>query len=115
MQLYTRTDTDPSIEVTIRDFTTHGITVPANFHTDGASSPRFLWSIIPPFKRVKKAAVVHDWMCKNAKNAKDRKAADKLFHTMLLEAGLSRLRCRLGYMGVRAGAKMGIGIYYKDE
>lgn len=113
MELRTRTDPNPDIEVTLEPFTRHGITVPAGFPFDGASAPRFLWGIVPPFKRTKKAAVIHDWMCKNAKNASDRKAADLLFHTMLLEAGLNKVRCRLGYWGVRLGALCGIGVHYK--
>jgi hypothetical protein len=62
--------------------------------------------------QTKKAACIHDWNCKNAKNKGDRKRADKLFRKMLLEAGLNRARAWAGYMGVRMGAKMGIGVYY---
>lgn len=111
MELKTITD-GYEHEVVLEDFIAHGITVPAGFRFDGASAPRPLWAIIPPFKRTKKAACIHDWMCRKAKNAEDRKAADKLFHTMLLEAGLNRFRARAGYLGVRAGARMGIGVYY---
>lgn len=113
MELYTRTE-GYELEVVTKDFTAHGITVPAGFHFDGASTPRALWSVVPPFKRTKKAACVHDWLCRKAKDKKDRKKADKLFYKMLLEAGLNEVRARAGYLGVRAGARMGIGVYYKD-
>lgn len=111
MELYTRTEGYLD-EVLLEDFTAHGITVPRGFVFDGASTPRALWSIVPPFKRTKKAACIHDWNCRQAKNAHDRKVADKLFRTMLLEAGLSKTRAKLGYWGVRIGAKTGVGIYY---
>ena len=111
MELYTRTD-GWEHEVLTEDFVYHSITVPQGFRFDGASTPRALWSVVPPFKRTKKAACIHDWNCRNAKNASERKDADKLFRTMLLEAGLSKTRARLAYWGVRAGAKTGIGVYY---
>jgi len=113
MELRTRTDPNSKVEVLLEPFTAHGITVPAGFKFDGASAPRVFWGIIPPFKQTKKAACIHDWLCKNAKNASDRKAADKLFHTMLQEAGLNKTRCRIGYWGVRVGSFFGVGIHYK--
>ena len=113
MELYIRTE-GYDLEVLTKDFTSHGITVPKGFQFDGASTPRALWSLVPPYKRTKKSACIHDWNCRNAKNDKDRLDADKLFRRMLLEAGYSRMRAWLAYRGVRAGAKMGIGIYYKD-
>ncbi len=112
MELYTRTDRDSRIEVTTREYISHGIKVPVDFPFDGASAPRFFWAIIPPFKMTKKAAVVHDWLCRDAKCAYDRKKADELFYVMLLEAGISKARARLGYLGVRLGALMGVGVYY---
>lgn len=39
------------------------ITVPAGYLTDGASVPRALWSIIPPWGAYGQAAVVHDILC----------------------------------------------------
>lgn len=114
MELRTKTEDDPNVETLTEDFTAHGTTVPKGFTFDGASAPRLFWGIIPPFKCTKKAACLHDWNCRNAQDASDRKMADKLFHTMLLEAGLSKARALIGYIGVRLGARIGIGIYYKD-
>lgn len=37
--------------------------VPAGYLTDGASVPRVLWSLIPPWGRYGQAAVVHDIVC----------------------------------------------------
>jgi len=36
--------------------------VPAGFVTDFASTPRALWSVIPPTGRYQLAAVVHDFL-----------------------------------------------------
>ena len=36
--------------------------VPKDFQTDFASVPRFLWPLLPPHGRVKKAAILHDWL-----------------------------------------------------
>lgn len=111
MELHTKTIGDGKEELLL-PFTAHGITVPAGFQFDGASAPRFFWAIIPPYKETKKAACIHDWMCRNAEDAKDRKRADKLFYTMLREAGLSRIRSGIGYLGVRLGSFFGIGVHY---
>ena len=42
--------------------TTFVIVVPAGFVTDFASTPRALWSVIPPTGRYQLAAVVHDFL-----------------------------------------------------
>jgi len=39
------------------------ILVPVGFASDGASVPRILWSIYPPFGKYLEAAIVHDWFC----------------------------------------------------
>lgn len=99
-------------EMVLEDWHSHGHVVPKGFIFDGASAPRIFWAIIPPYKKTKKAACLHDWMCRNAKGKGDRLAADRLFYKMLQEAGLSSIRSRLGYVGVRLGSYMGIGVYY---
>jgi hypothetical protein len=124
MNLYTRTDNNPDLEVLTREYIWRGIIVPIGFAFDGASAPRIFWFIIPPFKRTKKAACIHDWLCRGAKNMKERKVADEAFYKALREvriidkktgrekSGIARWRCQLGYLGVRVGAYMGIGVYY---
>ena len=39
------------------------ISIPAGYLTDGASVPRVLWSIVPPWGRYGQAAIVHDFLC----------------------------------------------------
>lgn len=36
--------------------------VPEGFYTDGASVPRWLWSLVPPWGSYGQAAVLHDFM-----------------------------------------------------
>lgn len=124
MNLYTRTDNNPDLEVVTKEFKYRDIIVPIGFSFDGASAPRIFWGIIPPFKRTKKAACVHDWLCRNAKGPSDRKYADRIFYQMLKEVrvidketgrekpGLNKVRCALGYIGVRIGSYLGIGVHY---
>ena len=111
MEIYTKTLPDGR-EQLLRSFTAHGVTVPSGFVFDGASAPRIFWSIIPPFKRTKKASCIHDYLCRNAKSKEDRKRADEIFYRMLQESGISETRCKIGYLGVRIGAFFGAGVYY---
>jgi hypothetical protein len=110
VELKTITDGNTGCEIVLEDFVAHGVTVPAKFRFDGASAPWVAWPIIPPYKKTKKAACVHDWLCRQAKTKEQRKFADQLFWTMLKEAKLSKskklsaIRSFLGYLGVRAGA-----------
>lgn len=112
-ELYTVTVGNTGRERLTEDFHYRGVTVPKGFEFDGASAPRLFWSIIPPFKMTKKAACVHDYLCKEAEGPEDRLAADECFFRMLREAGLSLIRCYLGYIGVRIGAWWGSGVNYK--
>lgn len=90
------------------------------FIFDGASSPWFLWVIIPPFKDLEKSCR-HDWDCKKArvvmkrggkKNKKTaskiRKAGDKRYGH-----GIAKTRGRIigfiAYCGVRIGSLFGSG------
>ena len=46
-------------EVTDQKF----VTVPQGFFTDGATVPRLLWPIFPPWGEYGQAAVTHDYLC----------------------------------------------------
>ena len=65
---------------------TRRVNVPAGYLTDGASVPRVLWGVIPPWGKYGQAAVMHDWLCEYLKvwNGSDwenitRDQCDKLF------------------------------------
>lgn len=67
--------------------------VPAGFETDFASVPRaFVW-LIPTYGRYTKAAILHDFLCEEAKVGRfDRDDADGLFRRAMRELGVSFLR-----------------------
>jgi hypothetical protein len=79
------------------------LTVPAGFQCDGASVPRFLWSSVSPAidPRTIRAAVVHDYLYRNAPENWTRKDADELFYDFIREDGLSWWASQKAYWGVR--------------
>jgi len=113
MNLHTRTDSDPSVEVVTKEFIMYGVIVPVGFEFDGCSTPRILWSVIPPMKRTKVAACLHDYLCKHAKTPEERKYADGIFKKCLEDtAKINKFRIGVGYLGVRLGAFFGAGVRY---
>jgi len=98
------------------------VRVPAGFEYDGASNPWWLWTItrILPDGLGRAAALVHDWLYIHegrlphgsfykliektwvaVPTSWRRRQADKLFANMLNEAGETRVRRRIMYLGVR--------------
>lgn len=53
------------------------VTIPVGFETNFASVPRVFWSILPPWGRYAKAAVVHDYLYRHQVGT--RKEADDIF------------------------------------
>lgn len=45
--------------------------IPPSAQTDGASTPSFIWSVIPPFGKYWAAAVVHDYLYRCTTEPKD--------------------------------------------
>lgn len=78
------------------------ICVPARYRTDFASVPRLFWSLIPPFGRYQRAAVIHDWLC-DLKGATgiDSKTAHRIFFEAMLIVGVPPMKARLIYNAVR--------------
>jgi len=108
------------------------LTVPIGFEHDGASVPRFLWSILglTPAGLVSAAALAHDclyrhggrlppgWLHEQLPGASGwadayligtgyycRQEADLLFARLCREAGVPKLRRRLAYLGLRVFGK----------
>jgi len=75
------------------------ITVPKGFVTDFASSPFFVWWVIPPWGRYSKAAVLHDFCYQTHWGT--RKEADELFREAMIVLGVRPWRVFLMYWGVR--------------
>jgi len=94
-------DEDPSKSVTVPMYNST-----LNFLTDGGSIPPAVYPIIGSPWRGKyvEAVIIHDWECFLARNATERKAADKKFYKMLGILGVAHWRKRAMYRGVRMGA-----------
>jgi hypothetical protein len=92
------------------------------FRHDGASVPRLLWTLIGlrPDGLVRAAALLHDYLyrhggvlplgCMWVEQDMDprpwtRKDADRLFARVMRESGVSKLKRRLAYLGVRVGGR----------
>jgi len=75
--------------------------IPAGFVTDGASVPRGLWNLFPPFGRYNKAALLHDWLYQFG--TMTRAQADWVFLEAMKELGVGLLTRWAMYSGVRAG------------
>jgi hypothetical protein len=82
------------------------IRIPVGFISDGASVPRLMWSIYPPFGRYLEAAVVHDYYCELGRMGKspiDSVAAAKLFLEAMEVCGVSKWKRTKMYWAVRLG------------
>lgn len=84
------------------------ISVPEFDTSDGTSTPRFIWTIIPPFGVYWKAAVLHDFLYRATTLTKDR--CDDLLYEAMIRLGTDKLEAWNIYEGVRIG-----GQSYFDE
>ncbi len=101
------------------------ITVPIKFRWDGASIPRFAWSLIgsPFVGRYVRGSLIHDFLCWLADKAKSKKEfkrlrayADKIFLEIMREDGVSRIKSRTMWLAVRGQGKWrGLVWRKKDE
>ncbi len=82
------------------------IKVPRGFVSDGASVPKLLWNIYPPFGKYLEAAIVHDWYCvlgHKGESPIDYKMAAELFKEAMKVCGVSKWRRNKMYWAVRLG------------
>lgn len=81
-------------------------TIPAGAVTDLATTPRFLWNLLPPTGIYEAAAVAHDYWCSDgiAKGELTSREADAFFRDMMGEAGVGFCRRWVMWAGVRAAA-----------
>ena len=77
-------------------------TVPSEFRTDLASVPRALTWFVPRYGRYTKAAVLHDFLCRNPDQA-SREDADGIFRRTMRELDVSILRRWIMWAAVRLG------------
>jgi Protein of unknown function (DUF1353) len=78
--------------------------VPPNFETDFASVPRvFVW-FLPRYGRYTKAAILHDYLCDEAKAGRMKRSdADGLFRRAMMELEVAFLRRWIMWAAVRVG------------
>jgi hypothetical protein len=77
---------------------------PKGFITNFTSVPRIFWSIVSPWGRQMKAAIMHDYFYHTG--VVSRLDADKLFCRMMKELGVSWWKRQIMYRAVRLfGAK----------
>lgn len=77
--------------------------VPSGTRTDGASIPRFLWSIIGgPFEgKYRKAAVVHDYYCDVRQHS--WRDVHSMFYAAMVTANVPHEQAKILYYGVLIG------------
>jgi len=85
--------------------------VPTDFDWDGASVP-LLFQPLYPRHNHPIASCRHDYRCRKARNAAERKFADEQFE---IDTGKTSwwITKKVGYIGVRIGAMFGIGSNYE--
>lgn len=78
------------------------VTVPADFITDFASTPRLLYAIFPPVGIYNKAAVLHDYLYDNSCTLSIKRKHADLFLLQAMEVlGVSRSTRYAMYFAVR--------------
>jgi Protein of unknown function (DUF1353) len=93
------------------------VTVPSRFVWDGASVPRILWNIIPPWGSYSGAALVHDWLyrtrtcCASSTKTITKEEADRVFYELMLEDGVRKSRAwvmwqAVAFLGGKAWSRM---------
>jgi hypothetical protein len=89
------------------------VTAPIGFWTDGASVPRILWRVYPPFGKYFRAAVIHDYLYYSGVFVRSK--CDHIFREAILACGCSRVTAWTLYTGVRVGGWVAYGNYRKKE
>lgn len=90
--------------------------VPAKARVDGASIPKFAWSILgsPFVGRYRKASVVHDWYCDV--RTREWKATHRMFYEAMRTSKVSGAKARIMYAAVYyAGPRWDVAANYNAE
>ena len=75
----------------LQDYTYKGIEIPMGYEWDGATIPRFAWSLIGyyPMGKMAEPSLVHDWIyVHKGLGTFTRKECDDLFYTHMIENGV---------------------------
>lgn len=86
----------------LQEFITPFETVPAGFTTNGASSPRLLWSFVSPATDFFEAAVVHDYLLELRKQGHDipLSYANEAFYVTAKLFGANPTVNKLAYLAI---------------
>ena len=76
------------------------VTVPAGFIWDGASTPRFMHTILPPWGMYSGAALVHDFLYSTKPCTREQ--ADRVLLQLMIEDGVRPERATVMYRAVQA-------------
>ena len=79
------------------------ITIGIGDQSDGASTPRLIWSIVPPFGPYWKAYVLHDHLYRYTQKTKDE--CDALLHEAMMSLGASKEFADTVWKGVQDGGQ----------
>ena len=79
------------------------ITIPAGSTSDGASTPREIWNLIPPFGKYWMAAVLHDYLYRFTQRPKSE--CDLLLLEAMQSLGVGEFEAKIIYDGVRDGGQ----------
>lgn len=74
------------------------IRVPEGSDSDGASVPRLLWRVFPPFGRYWRAALLHDYLYRHTFMTK--KVCDGIFYEAMLACKVPKIKAWTIYQGV---------------
>lgn len=91
---------EPLVYVTLDGET---LIVPMGSGSDGASTPRFIWTIIPPFGVYWLAAFLHDWLYRYSKLPRWR--CDQLLYEAMRSLGVEHAEAWAIYEGVHLGGQ----------
>ena len=75
--------------------------VPELFMTDLASIPRLLTWLIPRYGRHSQAAVLHDWLYRNAGHGYNRRESDRMFYNAMVAMKVRKSRAFVMWAAVR--------------
>lgn len=100
-------DEQGNIFTLLRPLPYRTLIVPAGFESDGASVPRFLWGAVFPRddRQALFGALVHDYVYRTHPFGWTKKDADNSFYELMRKGGVSYIRARKAYLGVRLFGK----------
>lgn len=95
----------------LESFVKCGVKIPKGFITNGVSSPRIFWHIVPPNRSdYLEAVILHDYLCEKAKTYADYKFADMKLNEALKSDKISIILRILIVQGCRLYHKIRYGL-----